>query len=173
MLLLKTEEIPLGGKSLEATLSVEWLRSLVFEEVYRADQPLKVALLVKKAKTHIRVTGRIDTQLTATCCRCLTPTLQAFSAEIDQKYFPATVTLGPLAPLDDGSDELDQFYYKGNVVDLESGIRERFVFELNPHPVCTEQCEMPRESQAEVPGEAQQEPRTDPRWAKLRDIKLD
>jgi uncharacterized protein len=108
---------------------------------------------------------RFDTELDGPCVRCLEPAGQEIeidAREIDQ---PGEV------------DELSSEYVDGDELDLHSWARDALALALPTQIICREDCAglcaICGENLNEAGPEHHHEPEPDPRWAALRELKLD
>jgi uncharacterized protein len=97
------------------------------------------SVYVEKHGRDILLRGHLEGRLELHCSRCLTPYAAPVAADFDLLLAP-----GP-EPASAGEEELsaadlDLDYYSGEVVDLESLIREQVILLLPLKPLCAESC---------------------------------
>ena len=106
---------------------------------------------------------RFEAGLAGPCMRCLAPAGPGFAVDAREVEQPG------------GGDELDSPYVSADELDLQAWARDAFALALPAQIVCRDECAglCPQCGQNlnEHPHEHEREP--DPRWAKLRELKLD
>ncbi|MCA9519864.1 MAG: DUF177 domain-containing protein [Myxococcales bacterium] len=173
-LAIRLDDIDKHGTLLEVPLSNEYLAPLLFEEVYRPRTPGRVRVFVKKHRNAVVAICDLDATVSIICCRCCSERERAIALHFEQTYYPLPEDrVGTTTEDDDSGDDLDRFYYTGDRLDFERGVREHFVFALDPHPVCgaNERC-TPIDTTAPADEEPELAAPVDPRWAKLMTVKL-
>jgi uncharacterized protein len=110
---------------------------------------------------------RFAAQLEGPCMRCLDPagrTIEVDAREVDQ-------------PGSGDDDELTSPYVAGNELDLRAWSRDALVLALPTQIVCTEDCKglcpLCGENLNTAAPDHAHESAPDPRWAKLRELKLE
>ena len=87
----------------------------------------------------ILVRGSLSGQLELACSRCLEPFAAPAAIQFDLLLVPgpvhATAAAEELSP-----EDLDLDYYTGEIVDLESLLREQIILMLPLKPLCDETC---------------------------------
>jgi uncharacterized protein len=108
---------------------------------------------------------RFDTELDGPCVRCLEPAgheLAVDAREVDQPG---------------GVEELSSPYVEDDALDLHSWARDALALALPAQIICREDCKglcsVCGENLNEAGPEHHHEPEPDPRWAALRELKLD
>jgi uncharacterized protein len=152
------------------------------------DGPVVVDVVLEAVGDSLTVTGEIAAGYEAACRRCLEPTRGEVRAEV-QEIFERRPTEGETYPLE------------GEVIDLEPMVRDALLLALPLAPLCRPDCPGPAPDSypasveddgdaselavkgqgADETGGAGDEPDDDtdrdrpidPRWAALRDLKLD
>jgi uncharacterized protein len=108
---------------------------------------------------------RFDTELDGPCVRCLEPSGQAVAVDTREVDQPG------------GVDELSSEYVDGDELDLHAWARDALALALPTQIVCREDCAglcaVCGENLNEAGPEHHHEPEPDPRWAALRELKLD
>ena len=134
--------IPEAGKDLSLDLGKEWFDRWHTEdpELEFSDAAITGSVHLARHGRDILVRGRLQGQLRLHCGRCL----EAFTAPVDAAFdlllAPKPLAQGPeekeLSPA-----ELDLDFYSGEVVDLESILREQIILMLPLKPLCAETCQ--------------------------------
>jgi uncharacterized protein len=150
---------------------------------YRASAPTHVEATLEKIERRVRLGAHAQAALTVPCGRCLRPVTLDLPIDFEMTLVPAEVAegdehaardTGPVAGSFDAA-AVDEETYTGKVIDLDPILREQIVLALPGYPVCSEDCKglcpvcganlNDRECGCDrhVP---------DPRWAGLKNIKL-
>lgn len=120
----------------------------------------------------ILVEGRLHTETSVNCGRCLTPLRYPLDFNIEEEYFP-TVDVASGTPVevseDIGAFTIDEYH----VVDLTEAVRQYALVGLPMKPLCREDCvglcpgcgHNLNEGPCGCPAEP-----IDPRWAALADL---
>lgn len=107
---------------------------------------------------------RFTAAVKGSCMRCLQPAAPQFTIDSREVDRPGS------------EDELSSPYVEGDLLDLEAWSRDALVLELPAtltcRPDCAGLCPVCGFDLNEAPGH-EHEPEPDPRWAALRELKLD
>ena len=134
--------------------------------------PLQVDLEVRRVNESVYVQGSLEVSLTFACSRTLEPGRSDLKVPVSELYQPAALHALSLGTEVEG-DDLDKdepYVYEHGRLDLEPLLREQLVLSQEPFPTV-----------APAPaGDGEEDPvlwssgtdEIDPRWAKLKDIKL-
>jgi uncharacterized protein len=151
---------------------------------YRARSPAHVDARLEKLGRRVRIEAQAKAELTVACGRCLAPVSVDVPVEFELTLVPADEhgddergkdedkgpVSGSFAPA-----QAEEETYAGKVIDLDPIVREQILLALPGYPVCQESCKglctvcggnlNERECGCDrhVP---------DPRWAGLKDVKL-
>jgi uncharacterized protein len=136
---LKT--IPETGLAVAIDLDPEW-----FARWHEADPGLEFAgaritgvVHLSKHGHDILVRGSLSGPLEQGCSRCLEPFTGPAAIDFDLLLVPgpanATTAEAELSP-----DDLDLDYYTGEIIDLESLLKEQIILMLPLKPLCDESC---------------------------------
>jgi DUF177 domain-containing protein len=153
---------------------------------YRARGPAHVDAKLERFERRVRVGGRARAPLTVPCGRCLSPVSVDLPVDFDLTLVPADAQqeasgaaresdTGPVGGTFD-ADEAQEETYSGKVIDLDPIVREELLLALPGYPVCDESCK----GLCPVCGANLNERECgcdrhvpDPRWAGLKNVKLD
>ncbi|MFZ5449293.1 MAG: YceD family protein [Thermodesulfobacteriota bacterium] len=133
--------IPDAGKEVAIDLGPEWFTQWRTEDpgLEFADARITGSVNLAKHGHDILVRGHLEGHLDLACSRCLESFTQPVAAEFDLLLAPGPGTAAPeeeeLSPTD-----LDLDYYTGEVVDLESILREQIILMIPVKPLCDEIC---------------------------------
>jgi uncharacterized protein len=136
---LKT--IPETGLTVAIDLGAEWF------ELWRAADPglefgdARITGQVELAKHghDILVRGNLSSQIELACSRCLEPFTAPAAIEFDLLLVPAPAA-PPAGDAELSPSDLDLDYYTGEIIDLESILREQIILMLPLKPLCDEVC---------------------------------
>lgn len=173
-LAIRLDDIDRNGTTLEAPLSTAYIAPLLFEEVYRPLTNGQIRVFVKKHKNAVVATCDLEIGVSIVCCRCCAERERSIVLHFEQTYYPLPEDrIGTTSADDDSGDDLDRFYYEGDQLDFERGVREHFVFSLEAHPTCGdgEVC-TPVVAAGDSNATDENAKPVDPRWAKLLTVKL-
>ncbi|MHB9072088.1 MAG: YceD family protein [Desulfobaccales bacterium] len=129
------------GKEVAIDLGAEWFARWRTEDpdLEFADAHITGTVSLSKHGLDILVRGQLEGTLDLTCSRCLTPFSHPVAADFDLLLAPAPETAAA-ADEELSPAELDQDYYTGEVVDLESILREQIILMIPVKPLCDEVC---------------------------------
>jgi uncharacterized metal-binding protein YceD (DUF177 family) len=166
-------EIPSAGILLTGDLPVEWAAESVLP-AYRAISPVSLKLEVQPIGDNVLVRGRCVVTLEFECSRTLETTTTRLETDVSELFVPGEKHH---LKLDDGeevsSEDLadEPWVIEDGKIDLESLVRESIVLAQDPYPVA---------ANAPAPDETVTAPLwsstldgVDPRWERLKSIKLD
>ena len=152
---------------------------------YRARAAAHVDVRLEKLERRVRIGARTRAEVTAACGRCLAPVTVDVPVDFEVTLVPADEYADELREGKDhdggpvgGSfapEDAEEETYTGKVIDLDPIVREQLLLSVPSYPVCGEGCKglcpvcganlNDRECGCDrhVP---------DPRWAGLKDVKL-
>jgi len=170
-------EIPNAGISLVGNLPIEWAAESVLP-AYRPTSPVDLKLDLQPIGENLLVRGELAVTLEFDCSRTLETSTIRLQATLSELFVPGEKHL---IKLDDGeevsSDDLpdEPWVIENGKVDLEALIREHLVLAQDPYPVAGGPQKKPADddSPAPVPLWSSALDGVDPRWERLKDLKLD
>jgi uncharacterized protein len=109
-------------------------------EDFRLVAPVAFEADVRKDAEKVRLVGRVQTTIEATCSRCVEPFAIPVDSAFDLLFLPAS------AESQAGEREIDDAaagvsYYRDEVIDLAEIIREQLFLALPMKPLCQESCQ--------------------------------
>jgi uncharacterized protein len=136
---LKT--IPETGLAVSIDLGPEWFARWHEEDpgLEFADARITGDVHLSKHGQDILVRGNLSGQLELACGRCLDPFAAPAAIEFDLLLVPGPVHAAA-AKEELSPEDLDLDYYTGEIVDLESILREQIILMLPLKPLCDEAC---------------------------------
>lgn len=185
-LTIKIDRIPAEGRELQGHLAAPQLREcLNISEEAGFDTPdgARIALRIDKIEHAIRITGKVTTTVNGECARCLAEARHPVDCNVDMTLFPdkpgETGDQADAQP-ESSTPELDNpgvqsGVYSGLTFDLTDNLRELILLELPMRLLCDEGCaglcDLCGKNLNEGPcGCVHDE--VDPRWEKLKEIKV-
>ncbi|MFH1533047.1 MAG: DUF177 domain-containing protein [Pseudomonadota bacterium] len=141
-LLLRLDEIPQAGRTLDVRLLPEEVRASL-PDAYEIDGSrggeVRGHVLLVDENLHVSVTVTVTAVFD--CSRCAEPSRGQWTARIEALFVPKGRRSTKL-----GGDELDDepfddlVEYEGRVVDLRPNLGQALAVALDPYPVCHEDC---------------------------------
>jgi uncharacterized protein len=133
--------IPDTGKEIAIALGPEWFTHWRTEDpdLEFADARITGTVNLSKHGHDILVRGQLTGHLDLACSRCLTSFTQPVAADFDLLLVPAP-DAAAAADEELSPAELDLDYYTGEVVDLETILREQIILMIPIKPLCDEAC---------------------------------
>ncbi|MBM4301338.1 MAG: DUF177 domain-containing protein [Deltaproteobacteria bacterium] len=136
---LKT--IPETGLPVAIDLGPEWFGRWHEEDpgLEFADARITGLVHLSKHGHDLLVRGSLSGQMELACSRCL----ESFAAPAAIDFDLLLAPRPPTAPAEDGElslTDLDLDYYTGEIVDLESLLREQIILMMPLKPLCNETC---------------------------------
>jgi uncharacterized protein len=104
-------------------------------------EPLQAqCTLVRKSDSKVELQGRVETSLTLTCDRCLSPYCQKVDAELHMLLEVESADTWQVKDLEYNIPDLDTVLVDEPVVDLDDVIRQHIYLALPVKNLCSEQC---------------------------------
>jgi len=166
-LIIPIAEIPEPGLTIRGELDEDWVRDALLP-AYTPVSPMRVALEVKRFGNSVHVSGECSVALEFQCSRTLKDGATTLTVPVSELFEPAQATSTKLGEgIESEELENEPWYYEEKQVNLEPLIQELFVLCQTPYPVVVERSE--NNENALWTSDASQ---TDPRWEKLKGLKL-
>lgn len=172
MLDIAFEDIPESGIELSHELEEGWVSPLLSPQFIADPRPLHAMFFLVRSGSSVLVSGTIRGDMKFVCSRCAEEA--PYQVVIDFKHVfikgheSAHVKLNV-------SEELEFTFFDGDRVDLEPLAAEELVLSLPQVPLCSATCKGICQHCGKNLNEGLcncHADTIDPRWAKLRDIKL-
>ncbi len=175
MLRFTVEEIPESGMEVARELPRAWVEPLVGPQFYGRDPVIKAAFALNRAGRTVIVRGQLTGGLSFACSRCAEEAPYAMDHSFTHVFVEATARAANVPGEVDEDEDLEVTYYDGEHVNLEPVVAEEIVLALPVAPRCSEGCkgicqncgknlnEGPCACASDV---------VDPRWARLKEIKI-
>ncbi len=154
---------------------------------FRAAGALVFAGHLRRVDSRVLLDGELSLPLSGQCRRCLTPVEQQLPVRFSLNFVPAKELRDPKPPRRDAHDprgevlpqvqapDLDEEPFDGHTLDLEPTLREQILLALPMDTLCKDSCRGLCPNCGQNLNEATCDCRSDvadPRWAKLRELKL-
>jgi uncharacterized protein len=138
---INLKSIPETGLVVAINLGPEWFARWHEEDpgLEFADARITGEVHLSKHGQDILVRGNLAGQLELACSRCLEPFAAPAAIEFDLLLVPGPVH-ATAAQVELSPEDLDLDYYTGEIVDLESILREQIILMLPLKPLCDEAC---------------------------------
>ncbi|MCK9376181.1 MAG: DUF177 domain-containing protein [Syntrophobacterales bacterium] len=141
VLQINLKSIPETGLDLAIDLGPEWFARWREEDpdLEFADAHITGRVNLSKHGQDILVRGQLTGHLELACSRCL----ESFEAPADAEF---DLLLAPRSTAAGGEDEelsqedLDLDYYSGEIIDVESLIKEQIILMIPLKPLCQDDC---------------------------------
>lgn len=166
-------EIPNAGISLAGELPAEWVAESCLP-AYRAVSPITLKLEVQPIGDNALVRGKASVTLEFDCSRTLETATTRLEVDVSELFTPGEKHH---FKLDEGeeisSDDLvdEPWVIEGGKIDLEALIREHLVLAQDPYPVSANAPKTEETSTAPLWSSTLDG--VDPRWERLKNLKLD
>lgn len=172
---LNVHEIPEAGITLDGTLPAEWAAESLLD-AYRAESPLTLTLEVERMGENVLVRGKAEVALAYECSRTLQPAQMVLKAPFAELFVEGEKHHHNLAEHDISSDDLEDepWLIENGKIDLEALVREALVLAQDPYPLAPGVArDGADDAPAETPLWSSGAGEVDPRWERLKNIKLD
>lgn len=138
---ISLKAIPETGLEVEIDLGPEWFARWRAEDPNLEFAEAHITGLVRLSKhgRDILVRGRLDGHLELACSRCLEAFAAPAATDFDLLLVPGPPAVSPEEE-ELSLTDLDLDYYTGEVVDLESLLREQIILLAPLKPLCDEAC---------------------------------
>jgi uncharacterized protein len=139
---ISLKAIPETGREVEIDLGPEWFARWRAEDssLEFADAHITGLVRLSKHGRDILVRGRLAGHLELACSRCLEAFTAPAATDFDLLLAPGPRAVSP-AEEELSRTDLDLDYYTGEVVDLESLLREQIILLVPLKPLCDETCQ--------------------------------
>jgi len=128
----------LSEKELKISKDFEFLSTDLVDENVVFRKPVHADISIKRIQDEIFVKGRITTQLSFVCSRCLSPYEMPVDSTFDLVYLPEELEeLGD--QLEEG--DMNRFFYLSPVIDLLDVVLEQINLTFPIKPLCTKDCQ--------------------------------
>ena len=167
---LNAHEIPSAGLTLAGELPADWVADSLLP-AYTTSSPITLQIEVLPVAENVLAKGRLRIRLDFECSRTLAPASVDLDTTFTELFTPGQKHLVNLAEEDISSDDLadEPWIIDNGVIDLEALVREHLVLSQDPYPVAPGAKAEP----SDVPLWSSTLDGVDPRWERLKNLKLD
>jgi uncharacterized protein len=170
------DTLPVAGLEIAETLESVWVDEALGPALFVSDSPVTVTFQLVRSEFNVRLDGAVEIQTRFRCSRCAEAGKEKLTVPLNW-----TFVHGVEDERDEGTMEVQGVeearnisFFSGPIVDLEPVILEHIVFAAPSFPICRTDC---KGLCAQCGQDLNVEPCTceeaiDPRWEKLRDIRL-
>lgn len=133
--------IPEEGLTRDFLKDGDWFHSLLPEKDGNdiAIERISGQYTAIKIGRTISVRGRLETEITLGCCRCLKEFVLPVSAEFKYTFVPVE-KMSIKEELELTGEDLGFGYYKEDIIELDSIILEQIILQIPIKPLCDESC---------------------------------
>lgn len=167
---LNAHEIPNAGLTLAGELPAEWVAESLLP-AYTTSSPITLSIEVLPVAENVLAKGRLKIRLDFECSRTLAPASIDLDTTFTELFTPGQKHMVNLAEEDISSDDLadEPWIIDNGVIDLEALVREHLVLGQDPYPVAPGANGAP----SDAPLWSSTLDGVDPRWERLKNLKLD
>ncbi len=128
----------LSEKELKISKNFDFLSTDLVDENVVFRKPVHADISIRRIQDEIFIQGRITTQLSFVCGRCLSPYEIPVDSTFDLVYLPEELEeLGD--QLEEG--EMTRFFYMSPIIDLLDVVLEQINLTFPIKPLCTKDCQ--------------------------------
>ena len=128
----------LTEKELKVSKDFEFLSTDLVDENVVFREPVHADISIKRIGEEILVKGRITTQLSFVCSRCLSPYEVPVNSPFDLVYLPEELDeLGEQLE----EDDMNRIYYMSPVINLLDVVLEQVNLTFPIKPLCAKDCQ--------------------------------
>jgi len=177
-LLISVGRLPEDGLSFSHDLAREWLCNIPEfsdDDGPHVEGPVRVSGRVGLEGTNLRLKGRVEATLHASCSRCGKDAEHRIESDFDLALIKGPAP-EPLREMELSPEELEHNYYDGDEVDLSPFFQEEVALAAPFQTLCSEGCKglCPTCGANKNQGECDcEEESGDPRLEALRNLKID
>lgn len=170
---VRLEDIPPEGLDLSFT-DTRLGPAELGDQVHGILEPPQAQVHVQRSGELVDVRGSFSVRLLLECSRCLEPVEMKVGGPFKVMYQPQPAGLdGEEIELAD--DDLEVSFYTGEEIDLSLSLHDEVALAVPMAPLCNDGCRglCPVCGKSRLEGKCDcLDKRTDPRWAKLAELKL-
>jgi uncharacterized protein len=174
MLRIAFEEIPDGGVDVVQDLGRDWIEPLLGPQFIVGDDRLHVDFHVLRAGPSAVARGQLTGKIGFVCSRCAEEAFLPVSHSFTHLFVKGD-RASAVPDEATEADDLEVTFFDGTYLDLETLAAEEFVLSLPAVPLCSDACKGICQGCGKNLNEGMcscHADVVDPRWAKLRDLKL-
>lgn len=135
-----------GTEPVDRTFPQEAFADL--KEDFSVVAPTRLTGSVKRDGTAVTLTGRVTSELSVPCSRCLEPFTVPVDATFETRFVPpgefaeATADTADSGEIEGAGDGpvMGLAEYRDETIDLDEAVREQFFLALPMKPLCREEC---------------------------------
>jgi uncharacterized protein len=139
---IPVSELDAGGKEYRFPVRSSWVRGVLEgHEASASDQDGALVVRASKSGHDVVVNGKLETELTVPCARCLEPTRLPIASDVRVLYAPAQKLKDPeTEEYEFSAEEADTLPFDGETVVLDDLVRDELLLEIPMIPLCSEGC---------------------------------
>ena len=175
-LCLVVDELPTAGLEINETLESAWVDEALGPALSVSDSPVTVILALVRRERNVQVDGTVDIQSRFRCSRCAEEGSEKLTVPINWTFVHGVEDERQGGTMEEQGveEERNLSFFSDPTVDLEPVILEQIVFSAPSFPICRTDCKglCAQCGQDLNVEQCKCEEAIDPRWEKLRDIRL-
>ncbi len=138
---LQIQDLDESGREWNFAIGTDWLASaLAHTELKAGTVDGRLTVHAQRTGMDVLVQGHIETQIAATCARCLADVLLDADLALTAIYSPEHMRPKDSGEIDVRLDEVNRDYYGGSEIVLDALVREHLLLEVPMKPLCSESC---------------------------------
>jgi len=140
---IRVEDIPKEGMHLNFRWGQESIEPfLTPNDPYQMQiqEPLEVAVFIKKIGDYIHVTGELHGELVVPCHRCLEAFIFPMNASIETFLYPPRYLGSSKEEVELDEEDMEQEFFDGEEIDLDVIVAEEIFLNFPPVLLCSPHC---------------------------------
>ncbi|MFC2169040.1 DUF177 domain-containing protein [Acidobacteriota bacterium] len=135
-MIIDIDRVPKDG--LKFCKDIEFISIDLIEEDAVLLNPVHAEMVVKRSGEEIFIKGKITTNLSFVCSRCLVPYEFPIDSDFDLVYFPEELDV---AKEQLEGDDINKLFYQSRKINLEEVILEQLNLAFPLKPLCSDDCQ--------------------------------
>jgi len=171
---VRLEDIPPEGLELSFSAAGQGPEAYGGQVIQVAEPPV-AELFLERHGDMVTARGSYRARLVLACSRCLEPMAVELGGPLEMVYQPQPTALGH-EEVELADDEMEVSFYGGEEIDLAGALFDEVNLAIPMAPLCRPECPgmCPRCGQSRQNGACTcSNEESDPRWAKLAELKLE
>ncbi len=133
---IKFEDIPSEGLD----LSFEDRQGELVRDCFPVRQPIRARVHLVRWGISVKVTGRVETELSLTCDRCLDEFPFPVAEEINVLLEPVASVSRLKEEIRLSPEDLDVIFFDGETIEVDEVVREQILLAVPMRQLCREDC---------------------------------
>ncbi len=133
---VRFEDIPPEGLD----LSFEDRQGELVRDCFPVRQPIRAYVHLVRWGVSVKVTGRVETELSLTCDRCLEEFPFRVAEKIDVLLEPVATFSHVKEEIRLSREDLDVIFFDGETIEVDEVVREQILLAVPMRQLCREEC---------------------------------